>query len=801
MIKVKTLLGFCVKTAIICAFIGAAALGGAYLYLKPGLPEVDQLRDVRLQTPLRIYSRDHKLIAEFGEMRRTPISYEQIPEQFVQAILSAEDSRFQEHIGIDFKGLARAAFQLATSGRIQTGGSTITMQVAKNYFLTRERTFIRKFNEILLALQIEQELSKEEILELYVNKIYLGNRAYGIQAAANVYYGRDIDQLTLAELAMIAGLPKAPSAYNPLANPSRALERRNWILSRMRGLNYISDAAFTAALQAPITAKYHGSDIELGAPYVAEMVRAELQQSYGDRIYTDGFSAYTTINSGEQDAANRAVVDGLLTYDRRHGYRGPERRFDRIDDPDLLIDAMRGTTKYANLEPAVVLAVDELGAELLHISGQSIRVDWEQMKWAWPYIDANNQGPKPERPADILQPGDQVRVVELQDGSWQLNQIPEVQGALVALDPQDGAIRALVGGFSFAQSKFNRVAQGTRQPGSNFKPFVYTAALERGFTPASVINDAPVVFEDSNLESNWRPENYSRKFYGPTRLREALYTSRNLVSIRILRQLGVRPTLEYVKRFGFAPERLPNNLSLALGTADVTPLELATGYAAFANQGYKITPYLVSRVIGPDDDILFEAQPATVCPDCIYMEADTPLPAENTEGPLTSLPLAEQIIDQRSVYLINNIMQDVIKRGTGAKAKKLGRTDLAGKTGTTNDQKDAWFSGFNQALVASVWVGFDQPQTLGRREYGSTAALPIWIDFMSEALADVPETPLIPPQGIVSVRIDPKTGLLAYPGQADAIFEFFRQEDVPTDMAQMAGPAATTDSITPEELF
>ncbi|HEY5717428.1 MAG TPA: penicillin-binding transpeptidase domain-containing protein [Motiliproteus sp.] len=569
-------------------------------------------------------------------------------------------------------------------------------------------------------------------------------------------------------------------------------------------LGHIDQADFEIAVAAPVTASYHGSDIELGAPYVAEMVRAELQERFGDRIYTDGFTAFTSVSSREQQAATQAVVDGVLAYDRRHGYRGPEQQLvpEQLANTAKILEMLEAVPRYANLTVAAVLAVDEQGAELLHESGETIRIEWEQMKWAWPQIDANSQGPEPTTPAEILAIGDVVRVAQLDNQQWQLNQIPEVQSALVALSPRDGAIRALVGGFSFAQSKFNRAVQSTRQPGSNFKPFVYTCALANGFTPASIINDAPVVFEDDKLESSWRPENYSRKFYGPTRLREALYKSRNLVSIRILRQLGIKQTLAYVEQFGFPKERLPDNLSLALGTADVTPLELVTGYAAFANQGFKVQPYLISAVIGPDGETLFQAEPDTVCEDCLRISTDpeTPLPENPDQQTLTTLPIAKRIIDPQSVYLINNIMQDVIKRGTGVKAKKLGRSDLAGKTGTTNDQKDAWFSGFNQALVASVWVGFDQPQTLGRREFGSTAALPIWIDFMSEALADVPETPLIPPEGIVSVRIDPKTGLLAYPGQRDAVFEFFRTDDVPNQMAQMAGPAKQ-DTVAPEELF
>ncbi|MEH6472842.1 MAG: penicillin-binding protein 1A [Halopseudomonas sp.] len=826
MIKIKTLLGFLIKAGIICTFFGALIIVSGYFYLKPQLPDVEQLRDIELQTPLRIYSVDHKLIAEFGEMRRTPINFEEIPEAFVQAILAAEDGRFYGHGGIDYIGLARAAFQLVSTGRIQTGGSTITMQVARNYLLTLERTFLRKFKEIVLALQMEQQLTKNEILELYVNKIYLGNRAYGIQAAANVYYGRDIDQLTLAELAMIAGLPKAPSAYNPLANPPRALERRNWILSRMHVLGYIDANEFSEAVQLPMTAVYHGADIELYAPYVAEMVRSDLLARYGEQIYADGFRVYTTLRSADQQAANRAVVGGLMEYELRHGYRGAEQQFDPALPQSEYISRLRQIPTYASLEPAVVVEVAEQSARLVRRSGAVVDLAWEGMSWARRFVTVSSRGAEPKTAAEVLAVGDLVRLIDA-EGGWQLRQIPQVQSAMVALSPKDGAVRALVGGFSFQQSKFNRVVQGTRQPGSNFKPFVYTTALASGFTPASLINDAPVVFEDKNLESSWRPENYSKKFFGPTRFREALYKSRNLVSIRILRTIGVKPALDYIERFGFDRSRLPNNLSLALGSADVTPMELATGYAVFANGGFKIEPYWLDRVEDRDGELLFQAMPSTVCEDCLYrpevieeiVEHDTaelsqpaeshdvPLPSvdavvdesEVADATITSLPLAPRIVDEQTAYLINNIMQDVIKRGTGRKAAVLGRNDLSGKTGTTNELKDAWFSGFNRELVASVWVGFDQPKTLGRNEFGSKAALPIWIDFMATALEGVPEVPLIPPEGIVSVRIDPVTGLLAYPGQKDAIFEMFREQDVPNHAAVQQ--TSTSETVTSEELF
>ncbi len=809
MIKIKTLLGFLIKAALVCTLFGLLSIAGGYFYLKPQLPDVDQLQDIELQTPLRIYSADRQLIAEFGEMRRTPVRFDEIPEAFVHAILAAEDGRFYSHGGIDYIGLGRAVFQLLSSGRIQTGGSTITMQVARNYLLTLERTFLRKFKEIFLALQMEQQLTKNEILELYVNKIYLGNRAYGIQAAANVYYGRDIDQLSLAELAMIAGLPKAPSAYNPLANPPRALERRNWILSRMHTLGYIDAAQLSAAVLSASTASYHGTDVQLYAPYVAEMVRSDLLALYGERIYADGYSVYTTLRSADQRAANKAIEQGLLAYELRHGYRGAEQQFAAQLSHAELLEQLRQVPVYASLEPAVVLEVTGQDARVLRRDGDVVDLRWEGISWARRFISADSRGPEPEVAAEVLAVGDLVRLMET-DSGWQLRQLPQVQSAMVALSPNNGAVRALVGGFNFQLSKFNRVYQGTRQPGSNFKPFVYTAALAGGFTPASIINDAPVVFEDENLENSWRPENYSKNFFGPTRLREALYRSRNLVSIRILRSLGVKPTLDYISRFGFDRSRLPNDLSLALGSADITPLELATGYATLANGGFKVQPYWLERIEDRYGEVLFQATPETVCEGCRYQpqlasslsaQGVEPLDLETLGAPaaeVTVLPLASRIIDAQTAYLINNILQDVIKRGTGRQASVLGRNDLAGKTGTTNDLKDAWFSGFNRELVASVWVGFDQPRTLGRNEFGSRAALPIWIDYMATALEAVPDMALVPPEGIVSVRIDPVTGLLAYPGQKDAVFEVFREQDVPSSSAVKQVSATR---VTSEELF
>lgn len=825
----RSLLKLGLKLTIVGALLGVTALAGAYFYYAPKLPDVQALKEVRLQTPLRVFSADDKLISEFGEKRRTPIGFEQVPDNFVNALLAAEDRDFFSHIGIDIKGLARAAYQLASSGRIQSGGSTITMQVAKNFFLTRERSFVRKFNEILLSLRIEQELSKEEIFELYVNKIYLGHRSYGIQAAANIYYGQNIDQLTIAQLAMIAGLPKAPSAYNPITNPSRALERRNWILKRMHSLSFINDEAYEIARNEPVTAEYHGTQIDLYAPYVAEMVRNELYQHFDEALYTDGLKVYTTLNSDMQAAANLAVENGLLAYTERHGYFGPEKAQAVTDLSDESVAAfLKKQPTYGPLEPAIVLSTEKQQASIYIKGTGQITLEWDMMNWAQPYKGPNRMGKAPKTAGEIFQTGDLIRVRQ-QDSNWRLAQVPQVQGAFTALSPRNGAVLALVGGFNFIHNKFNRATQAQRQPGSNLKPFIYASALEQGFTPATIINDAPVVFHDNNLESNWRPENYSKKFYGPTRLREALYKSRNLVSIRILRSIGIDTATEFLTRFGFDKARLPGNLSLSLGSADVTPLELVTAYAGLANQGYKVQPYFIERIEDAEGNVLFQARPDTVCPDCTYVEQSIEVPdnlgdiqlSGNTETgttdttaqpasaasepptgtQLSTQPLAEQIMQPDTAYMIYNIMQDVITRGTGRRATSLKRSDLAGKTGTTNDQKDAWFSGFNKDVVATAWVGFDQPSTLGRREFGGTAALPIWIDFMETALSDSADEPAAQPDGMISVRIDPKTGLLAYPGQDNALFEVFPENQVPTEIAMNPNQPQTGSADTPDEIF
>lgn len=788
----------------VAAFCGLLlSFSGAFLYLSPSLPSVESLRSIQLQIPLRVYSSDAKLIAEFGEMRRSPIAFADIPEDFISALLAAEDDNFANHYGVDLTSLMRAATQILKSGQIQTGGSTITMQVAKNFFLTSERSFSRKITEILLALQIERELSKNEILELYVNKIYLGNRAYGIEAASHVYYGKPIGEISLAQMAMIAGLPKAPSRFNPLINPSRAMERRDWILGRMYSLGRIDQQRYEEALAEPINVSYHVPRPELDAPYVAEMARAEMVGRYGSDAYTEGFNVTTTVPSDLQQAANHAVREGLIDYDQRHGYRGPEKRLPDMSRENWLI-SLNKLSSLGGLEPAIVTAVENSGILVLTRTGEETAVAWDSMKWARPFLHTNSIGPRPQRPGDVVQVGDLIRVQRQDDDSLRFVQLPAAQSALVSLDPQDGAIRALVGGFSFEQSNYNRAAQAKRQPGSSFKPFVYSAALDKGYTAATLVNDAPIVFADDALAQVWRPKNDNNTFLGPIRLREALYKSRNLVSIRLLQDLGIDSTLRYIERFGFEKKDLPPNLSLALGTASLTPMEIAEGWSVFASGGYKTEPYLIERIEDRAGQLLFVANPAQT-PDSAekhVLEANELQLADQAQ-PI----IAERIIDERTAYIMTSMLQDVIKRGTGRRAMALGRDDLAGKTGTTNESKDSWFSGYNADYITTVWAGFDQPESLGRNEYGGTVALPIWMNYMAAALKDKPSHLQAEPEGMLTLRIDPHSGRIASPGTQDAYYELFKSEDSPPSMGEfemglgIPGSPLPADEAAPFDLF
>ncbi len=796
--------------AIFCGLL--LGLSGAYLYLSPSLPSVDALKSVQLQIPLRVYSSDNKLIAEFGEMRRSPIKFAEIPPHFIQALLSAEDDNFANHYGVDPSSLMRAAGQLFSSGHIQTGGSTITMQVAKNYFLSSERSFSRKATEILLALQIERQLTKDEILELYVNKIYLGNRAYGIDAAAQVYYGKSIRDISLAQMAMIAGLPKAPSRFNPLANPVRAKERRDWILGRMYKLGKITEDEYQVALAEPINASYHVPTPEVNAPWIAEMARAEMVGRYGSDAYTEGFRVTTTVPSNLQADANAAVSAGLIEYDQRHGYRGPESRLPG-KTRDAWLQELAKQRPLNGLEPAIVTQVDKAGLSVLNRNGEQQHVSWDSMKWARPFLNTNSLGRAPSQPSDVAQVGDLIRVQPQDDGTLKFSQVPTVQSALVSLDPQNGAIRALVGGFAFEQSNYNRAVQAKRQPGSSFKPFIYCAALDNGYTPASLVNDAPIVFADANLDNVWRPKNDTNTFLGPIRLREALYKSRNLVSIRVLQAMGVNPTIDYITRFGFNKQDLPPNLSLALGTATLTPIEIATGWSTFANGGYKITPYLIQKIESRNGDTLFVANPPSVPADTSAATApgvaapEHSLITDASNPALTQAPaVATRVVDGRTTFILNSMLEDVIKKGTGRRAMALGRSDLAGKTGTTNDSKDAWFSGYNADYMTTVWTGFDQPETLGRREFGGTVALPIWMNYMGAALKDKPAHTQAEPEGIVSLRVDPVSGRAATPSTPNAYFELFKSEDTPPSVNELGNGSAPgsplpADESAPIDLF
>ena len=804
---------------LLVALVVALGAGGAYWYLAPKLPSAEILRDVRLQVPLRVYTRDGKLIAEFGEQHRTPLRRDQIPERMVQAFIAGEDDRFYEHPGVDWQGLTRAVLYLLRTGEKGPGGSTITMQVARNFFLSREKTYIRKLNEILLALKIEREFTKDEILELYVNKIFLGQRAYGVGAAAQVYYGRPVARLTLAQLAMIAGLPKAPSRFNPIVDPSQAVVRRNYVLGRMLDLGYIERAEYDEAHDAPVTAKVHGLATEAEAPYVAEMVRAHMEAAYGDDAYTAGHKVYTTLDSRLQHAANAALREALVEYDVRHGYRGSELRTASGEDARSPEEVLADVPVFGGLLPAVVTSVDERVVTAYARNAGQIELAFESMEWARPYIDEDHRGKKPESAAAVVKAGDVIRV-QLTENGWSFSQLPKVEGALVSLNPNDGAIVALTGGFDFYRSKFNRVTQAERQPGSSFKPFIYSAALEHGYTPASIINDAPVVFEDPSLKSAWRPENYGGKFFGPTRLRTALYKSRNLVSIRLLRDIGIDFALGHIAKFGFDVERLPRGLSLALGSGVLTPLEVAAGYTVLANGGYAVKPYFIERVLDWDDTSLFTASPLVVCRDCAeedVMSAPAPTSAAAADGASSELPAepsaragterprsarrAPRVIDARNAWLMYSLMRDVIRRGTGRKARVLERDDLAGKTGTTNDLHDAWFSGFNPDIVATAWIGFDRVRPLGQRETGARAALPMWIAYMREALKGTQERNVEPPEGIVTVRIDPATGQLAGASHEGAVFESFRKERVPSRLVERASGGESSAETVAEKLF
>ncbi|MBC6413806.1 MAG: penicillin-binding protein 1A [Chromatiales bacterium] len=773
---------------IVASFsLAIIAVVAVYLYIAPELPSLEEMKTIRVQTPLRVYTKEGELYAIFGDKRRIPIDLEDVPQQIIDAFIAAEDDRFYEHLGIDYEGLIRATINLIETGQRTQGGSTITMQLARNFFLSNQRTFERKIKEIYLALIIERLLSKAEILNLYLNKIFLGKRAYGIAAAAEIYYGKNIGELTLAQNAMIASLPKAPSTYNPIANPEKAKERRAYVLGRMLKLQMISADEYAQAMAAPITAAEHNIKMDLQAPYVAEMVRAYMVEQYGESAYSDGFDVYTTIHQTMQENAQASLRRGLLNYDRRHGWRGTTESIEVGTPVDhaALQAKLRQLPSPGGLLPAVVI---EANRDLLRVIPKDAQeTTLARTHWQWqPYLNSDYVGPAIEEATKIAQRGDIIWLLN-QDNKLRVAQIPEIEGALVALDPNSGALLALTGGFDFYQSKFNRATQAKRQPGSSFKPFIYASALAEGYTPATIVNDTPVVFSETSSRQDWRPENYSGKFFGPTRLREALTYSRNMVSVKLVDAIGLRKTLDYIKKFGFARENHPYNLTMALGSGTATPLEITRGYATFANGGFLVTPYFIEKIIS-NEEVLFEAAPPKLCGDNCYPEiAQDDINSQIAEDNVDE-QLLPQAIPADIAYQLSSMLQSVTRKGTARSVyRTLKRSDLAGKTGTTNNQHDAWFSGFNRNIACTVWVGFDNQQPLGNRETGAVAALPIWIDFIEKTITENDETPYFRPPEVVSAKIDPESGLLAHPSDTNAILETFRKDYLPKKIATPAG--------------
>lgn len=804
--------------------VGLAILAGLYLIYSPQLPNSEDLRKIDIQVPLRIYSRDERLIAEYGEKRSRPVNFDEIPERLRQAFIAIEDARYYEHQGIDPKGVARAMYNVVSTGRKSQGASTITMQLARNAFLDNDKTLARKFKETLLAIRLEQTLSKDEILEMYLNKIFLGNRSYGIAAAAETYYGKQLDDLSLAQMAMIAGLPKAPSRYNPIVNEPRAMIRRNYILQRMAELGFISQAEFQVAVKEPNTASVHKTDIETYAPYLAEMVRASIVEKYQEKAYTQGYDVYTTLDSQAQIYATDALRKTLEDYDRRHGYRGAEDHINLEDFPsqDELLDKLSTYQQVGDLHAGLVLKSSKHEASVLLMNESIITLQLEDVKWATKFVSANRRGSTPKRVSDAIVAGDIIRVRRqvtpskqteggednrtndqtpevTTNSNWQLTQIPTVGGALVLMDPHNGAIRAVMGGYDFYHSKFNRATQALRQPGSSFKPIIYSAALSRGFAPTSIVNDAPITIPGSN----WQPKNFGGSYIGPTTLSEALAKSRNLVSIRLLRDTGISYTINYATRFGFSKDNLPPNLTLSLGTGVATPVQMATAYSAFANGGFKVDAHFINRIQDSNGQVLFDATTETrqVCGDDIKLcpirkpkkpdkklaeqpelektetkndsdskqatiateaTAEEPEVLDYETEPGKIAPAAQRIIDSRTHYQIVGMMQGVTQFGTAAAVSRtLQRKDIAGKTGTTSDQRDSWFCGFTPNYVAVAWSGFDDMAELGEGETSGKVAVPMWISFMQKILKDVPEKKYKKLEKLQLVKVDAKTGLLA----------------------------------------
>ena len=815
----------------LAALVGFAFLA-TYYYLKPTLPDVATIRQLKLQVPLRVYSRDGLLIGQIGEQRRLPVAYADVPQRVIQAFLAAEDDRFFEHPGIDWQGLARAVLVAAGFPGPRQGGSTLTQQLVRTTLIENERTMRRKLREIFLSVTLERQLTKQEILELYLNTVFLGQRAYGVGAAAETYFGKTLADLSVAEAALLAGIPQAPSRYNPVASREQAERRRAYVLRRMHELSFIGDAEYESALAEPVSGELHGPSVELEAPYVAELARQALFEKLGERIYTDGIRVYTTVDSRLQRAADIALRAAVIEYDRRHGYRGPAGRVELppVEGAEAIEAAVSAYPTVGGLLPAVVLSVDAQGAVAATRSRGEFTLPFEGMRWAREPRPDQGVGPPPKSASDVVARGDIVYVLPKGNGTAYLTQVPEAQGAIVSLDPLDGAIVALSGGFDFYASKFNRATQARRQPGSGFKPFIYSAAIENGFSPSSIILDAPVVFEapEGTAEKDWRPENDDSRFYGPIRLRDALARSRNLVSIRLMRAMGIDTAREYTLRFGFPAEHVPSDLTAALGTAQLTPLEVATGFAVLANGGFGVTPYFIDRAEGPEGEVLWEAEHRLACPECIEQE-----PALGTGGlygfapslrstvPDTSgtatwmsdvggsfeVPAearAPLVISPANAFIVTDMMRDVVRFGTGRRALALGRSDLAGKTGTSNDVRDTWFSGFNADLVATAWVGFDQERSLGAQEQGSRTALPMWVYYMKEALRGLPDHTLPMPEGVVTARVSRITGAGTGPDDPDAVFDYFLEGRAPGEAildGEQGLPPVVTPPAPEEQIF
>jgi penicillin-binding protein 1A len=734
--------------------IGILLIVFAALVIVPTLPSLEVLTDYRPKIPLRIYSSEGLLIGEFGEERRDFVRIEETPAHLKQAILAAEDDRFYKHGGVDYIGVLRAAYSNFAGGGVLQGASTITMQVARNFFLTKEKTLTRKFSEALLAFKIEHSLSKDKILELYINQIYLGQRSYGFSAAAQTYFGKTLNEINLAEAAMLAGLPKAPSRFNPVINPKRAKIRQRYVLKRMGELNLISSEALAAAEKQPLPIHRQVRNFAMPADHLVEMARQAVYQRFGEEAYTRGIKVYTTVKKPDQEAAYEALRKGVLDYDSRHGYRGPEAFVDLPkNDANFkknLTEALQAFHDSNDILIAVVLSANSNAVEAVHKSGEIIQITGEGLSFVKRFLTND-----PKLGDKRIRPGALIRIHKNEKNIWRIVQLPQIEAALIAIDPNDGMVRALVGGFDFNLNQFNHVTQAWRQPGSSFKPFIYSASLEKGFTPATIINDAPLFFDAAQTGSkSWEPKNFDGKFSGPIRMRVALAQSKNLASIRILQAIGPRYAQDYITRFGFESNRHPPFLPMALGSGSVTPIQMAVGYAAFANGGFRIHPYFIARIEDEQGRIIEQAQPTTV--------------GKN----------AKQVIDPRNAFLMTSMMQDVIQRGTATSAKRLGRNDIAGKTGTTSNFIDAWFCGFQKDLVTITWAGFDEPKPLGRNETGGRVALPIWINYMEKALKNIPAVTYAPPRGITAARINPQTGLRE---QGGAMNEYFFHEQLPPE--------------------